>query len=196
MVKRYFSKLILDMPLHLAIPLNPSEQELVQACAEKQAWAQQKIYEEHYKTMMAVCLRYSNNPEDAFDILHEGFLKVFLNIGSYEPGSLLQAWIRRVMVNTAIDFYRKESRRVTSDLDEARSLTYTKSGPIEAITAEEVMKCVLALPNIYRTVFNMFAIEGYSHKEIADELGITESTSRSNLVKARTKLKQMLHGKI
>lgn len=184
------------MNINIAIPLNPSEQELVQACSERQEWAQRRIYEDHYKTMMAVCLRYSNSNEDAFDILHEGFLKVFLNIQSYEPGSLFQAWIRRIMVNTAIDFYRRESRRTTYDLDEARSMTYSKNGPIESMTVEEVMKAVQQLPPIYRAVFNMFAIEGYSHREIAEHLGITESTSRSNLVKARTKLKEMLHGKI
>jgi len=184
------------MEMNLAIPLNPSEQELVRACADRQSWAQQRIYEDHYKTMMTVCLRYSNNSEDAFDILHEGFLKVFTNIQSYEPGSMFQAWIRRIMVNTAIDFYRRESRRVTSDLDEARSISYSRTGPLETMMVQEVMKAVQQLPPIYRAVFNMFAIEGYSHREIADSLGITESTSRSNLVKARTKLKEMLHGKV
>lgn len=182
--------------MNIAIPLQPTEQELIRACIERQAWAQQRIYEDNYRLMMAVCLRYSNTADDAFDILHEGFLKVFLNIHSYEPGTLLQAWIRRIMVNTAIDFYRKESRRVTRDLDEAKTLTYSRSGPIEAITAEEVMKAVQKLPTIYKAVFNMFAIEGYSHREIAEHLGITESTSRSNLVKARNKLKELLHGKI
>lgn len=190
-----YSQLSPFMDLNIAIPLNPSEQELVNACAEKQSWAQQKIYEDHYKSMMAVCLRYSNNSEDAFDILHEGFLKVFINIKSYEPGSLFQAWIRRIMVNTAIDFYRRESRRVTSDLDEARAISYSRTGPVESMTLEEVMKAIQKLPTIYRAVFNMFVVEGYSHKEIADHLGITESTSRSNLVKARTKLKEMLNGK-
>jgi len=100
------------------------------------------------------------------------------------------------MVNTAIDFYRRESRRITSNLDDAKTLSYTKGGPIESMTASEIMKAVQKLPNIYRSVFNMFAIEGYSHREIAEHLGITESTSRSNLVKARNKLKELLHGKI
>ncbi|HEX5624670.1 MAG TPA: RNA polymerase sigma factor [Saprospiraceae bacterium] len=182
--------------MDLAIPLHPSEEELILACRDRKSWAQQKIYEDHYRTMMAVCLRYSSNPEDAFDILHEGFLKVFLNIQSYVPGSMLQAWIRRIMVNTAIDFYRKESRRTTSDLDEARTLVYSDSGPIEKISAEEIMKVVQQLPTIYRSVFNLFVMEGYSHREISEMLGITESTSRSNLVKARTKLKELLNGKI
>ena len=187
---------LFESKMNIAIPLQPTEQELILACIERQTWAQQRIYEDNYRVMMAVCLRYSNSSDDAFDILHEGFLKVFMNIKSYEPGTLLQAWIRRIMVNTAIDFYRKESRRITRDLDEAKTMSYSKFGPIETMTAQEVMKAVQKLPNIYRTVFNMFAIEGYSHKEIADHLGTTESTSRSNLVKARTKLKDLLNGKI
>jgi RNA polymerase sigma factor (sigma-70 family) len=182
--------------MSIAIPIQPTEAELIQACIERQSWAQQRIYEDNYRVMMAVCMRYSTNEEDAFDILHDGFLKVFMNIKSYEPGTLLQAWIRRIMVNTAIDFYRKESRRTTSNLEEARTLAYSNNGPLETIAAEEVMKAVQKLPTIYRAVFNMFIIEGYSHREIAEHLGITESTSRSNLVKARTKLKNLLHGKI
>lgn len=182
--------------MSIAIPLQPTEEELIHACIERQTWAQQRIYEDNYRLMMAVCLRYSNNSEDAFDILHDGFLKVFLNIKTYEPGTLLTAWIRRIMVNTAIDYYRKESRRITSNLDEAKTIAYSRSGPLESIAAEEVMKAVQKLPNIYRSVFNMFVIEGYSHREISEHLGITESTSRSNLVKARTKLKELLHGKI
>lgn len=182
--------------MNIAIPINPTEHELIQACVLKQNWAQRRIYEDHYRSMMAICLRYSNNSEDAFDILHEGFLKVFQNIESYEPGSLLHAWIRRIMVNTAIDFYRRESRRTTCDLDEARTISFSKSGPIEAMVVEDVMKAIQQLPPIYRSVFNLFAVEGYSHREIAEKLGIKESTSRSNLVKARTILKQLLHGKI
>ncbi len=182
--------------MNIAIPINPSEQELILACIERQTWAQQRIYEENYRLMMTVCMRYSNSSDDAFDILHEGFLKVFTNIRSYEPGTLLQAWIRRIMVNTAIDFYRKESRRTTTDLDEARTLAYSHTHPVDSMAAEEVMKAVQKLPPMYRSVFNMFVIEGYSHREIAETLNITESTSRSNLVKARTKLKELLHGKI
>jgi RNA polymerase sigma-70 factor (ECF subfamily) len=182
--------------MNIAIPIQPTELELIHAAVERQAWAQQKIYEDNYRLMMAVCMRYSNSSDDAYDILHDGFLKVFMNIHTYEPGTLLQAWIRRIMVNTAIDYYRKESRRTTRDLDEAKTMASSRNGPIEAITAQEVMKAVQKLPNIYRSVFNMFVIEGYSHREIAEHLGITESTSRSNLVKARTKLKDLLNGKI
>ena len=136
--------------MNIAIPIQPTEQELILACVERQTWAQQRIYEDNYRIMMAVCLRYSNSSDDAFDILHEGFLKVFMNIKSYEPGTMLQAWIRRIMVNTAIDFYRKESRRVTRDLEEAKTMSYSKSGPIEAITVQEVMKAVQGVEGPHR----------------------------------------------
>ena len=113
-------------------------------------------------------MRYSSSHEDALDILHDGFLKVFQHIPKYEIGTMLSAWIRRIMVNTAIDFYRRESRRSTTDLDEARTVWVDGQNVIGELN------------------------EGYSHKEIADTLHISEGTSRSNLVKARQKLKEML----
>ena len=142
--------------------------------------------------MMGVCLRYSNNREDALDILHEGFIKVFRNLGKYELGTSLSAWIRRIMVNTAIDFYRKNVRRRTEDIDHAYDLSTKDPSALSQMTAEEILESVQELSPAYRTVFNLYIIEGYSHKEIADLLGITESTSRSNLVKARLKLKDAL----
>ncbi len=176
-----------------AIPYNPTEEELIWACIEHKPWAQQKVYEDHYQVMLGVCLRFSSSREDACDILHEGFLKVFLNLKSYKPGTSLGAWIRRIMINTAIDFYRKESRKHTQDLELAHSVSYHSSHPITSLTVEEVLKAVQQLSPIYRSVFNLYVVDGFSHKEIAEMLGITESTSRSNLVKARIKLKELLH---
>jgi len=106
--------------------------------------------------------------------------------------------MRRIVVNTSIDYYRSKSRRQTADLDEAQHINHGSSSPIDALTLEEVMKAVQKLSLTYRSVFNLYIIEGYSHKEISDILGITESTSRSNLVKARQKLRELLnvdHGK-
>ena len=105
---------------------------------------------------------------------------------------MLSAWIRRIMVNTAIDFYRRESRRSTTDLDEARTVWVDGQNVIGELNAEDVMKAIQMLSPIYRSIFNLYVMEGYSHKEIADTLHISEGTSRSNLVKARQKLKEML----
>jgi RNA polymerase sigma factor (sigma-70 family) len=178
--------------MNLSISIPYSELEIIQACVRKESWAQKKIYEDFHNGMLAICMRYASNSDDALDILHEGFLKVFLNIHRYEIGTMLGAWIRRIMVNTAIDYYRKETKRMTSSLEEAKTVTLNSNSPIQTLAVEEVMKAVQKLSPIYRSVFNLYVIEGFSHKEISKTLNITESTSRSNLVKARNKLKSFL----
>lgn len=178
--------------MDIALNLKREEQNLITACANKERWAQQKLYEQHYSQMMGVCLRYSNNREDAQDILHEGFIKVFKNISKYQPGTSLSAWIRRIMVNTSIDFYRKNVRRRSEDIEQAYNISTDEADAISQMTESEILAAVQELSPAYRTVFNLYVIEGFSHKEIGVQLGITESTSRSNLVKARIKLKDIL----
>lgn len=176
----------------LALPLDYAEDSFIQACARKEMWAQKRLYEEYYPAMMGVCLRFSNNEDDALDILHEGFIKVFKHIGKYQAGTSLSAWIRRIMVNTAIDFYRKNIRRRTDDIEQAYTLHTEDADAISQCSEQEIMAAIQELSPAYRTVFNLYIIEGYSHREIADALEITESTSRSNLVKARVKLQELL----
>ncbi len=178
--------------MEIALPLNYQESDLIKACVRKERWAQQKLYEDYYSQMMGVCLRYANNEDDALDILHEGFIKVYKNISKYQLGTSLNAWIRRIMVNTAIDYYRKSVRRRTEDIEQAYDIYSNEADAISQCTEKEILEAVQKLSPAYRTVFNLYVIEGYSHKEIADILGITESTSRSNLVKARGNLKSLL----
>ncbi|MCB0618996.1 MAG: RNA polymerase sigma factor [Saprospiraceae bacterium] len=178
--------------MDIAIPINYQESDLIEACIRKERWAQRVLYEEHYGKMMGVCLRYANNSDDALDILHEGFIKVFKHIAKYQPGTSLTAWIRRIMVNTAIDYYRKNIRRRTEDLEQAYDVESPQADAISQCTEKEILAAVQELSPAYRTVFNLYVIEGYSHKEIAELLDITESTSRSNLVKARLKLQAAL----
>jgi len=166
---------------------NFDEKDFIEACVRNEKWAQQKIYEDHYSMMFPVCMRYANDKEEALDILHEGFIKVFRNISKYKSGTSLKAWIRRIMVNTAIDLYRKKVRKRTESLDNAYSVSSLDPDVISEMAAEEIMKALQEL-----SLFNLYIIEGYSHKEVADILKITESTSRSNLVKARKKLKEIL----
>ena len=182
-------------PMDIALQFRQEEQNFITACIRKERWAQKKLYEEHYSKMMGVCLRYSNNREDALDILHEGFIKVFKNISKYQPGTSIAAWIRRIMVNTSIDFYRKNIRRRTEDIDKAYQVSSDDADAISLCGEKEILACIQTLSPAYRAVFNLYVIEGYAHKEIADQLGITESTSRSNLVKARLKLKALLAAK-
>jgi RNA polymerase sigma factor (sigma-70 family) len=181
--------------MDLVIHYNEEENNFIQACINNERWAQKQLYESHYSMMMGVCLRYANCEEDALDILHEGFIKIFKNIAKYNSGTSLTAWIRRIIINSAIDYYRKELRRKTEDLSQAYYVGTHDPDAISQLNAEEILKALQQLTLSYRSVFNLYVIEGYSHREIAEILGITESTSRSNLVKARTKLKQILLAK-
>ena len=178
--------------MNIALPLEYDEKSLITACARHERWAQKVLYEEYYSRMMGVCLRYSNDQEEAVDILHEGFIKVFKNIRKYQPGTSLSAWIRRIMVNTAIDYYRKSIRRRTEDIEQAYDLSTDDADAISQCTEREILDAVQQLSPAYRAVFNLYVIEGYSHREIAEMLDITKSTSRSNLVKARSKLQALL----
>ena len=180
--------------MDLVLGLEHQERDLVQACIARERWAQQKLYEDNYGKMMGVCLRYANNDEDALDILHEGFIKVFKHIGSYQPGTALSAWIRRIMVNTAIDYYRKVTRRRTEDIETAYDLSADEADAISQCSEKDILNAIKKLTPAYRAVFNLYVIEGYSHREIGEKLDITESTSRSNLVKARLKLQAILTG--
>lgn len=178
--------------MDLRVDIAYDEVAFITACKANEEWALKRLYEEHYSIMLPVCMRYANCEEDALDILHEGFIKVFRYIAKYKAGTSLGSWIRRIMINTSIDYYRKEKRRRTENIDNAYSLSSNGVDAISALGAQEIIKALQNLTPAYRSVFNLYVIEGYSHKEVAKILDITESTSRSNLVKARTKLKDLL----
>jgi len=171
------------------------ELDYLSACMQNERWAQELLYKEYYPTMMPLCQRYATNKEDALDIMHEGFIKVFKHIHKYQPGTSLNAWIKRIMINTAIDYYRKAVRRRTEDLDTAYHVSSKDPNAINLLATEEIVNCLQQLTPSYRSIFNLYIMEGYSHREIAEKLGISESTSRSNLVKARAKLKTLLLAK-
>ena len=181
--------------MHYTVQLQGDEKTIIEACLREERWAQKAIYEAYYGVMMGVCLRYANCDQEALDILHEGYIKVFRHLERYQPGTSLYSWIKRIMVNTSIDYYRKESRRRTQDLDDAYNLATDSVSPISNMTKEEILKAIQTLSLAYRNVFNLYVIEGFSHREVAKKLNITESTSRSNLVKARSKLRDILSKK-
>lgn len=176
--------------MDFALHLERTEHNLIEALARQERWAQQQLYEQYYGKMMGICLRYAGSRDEALDLLHEGFIKVFQNIGRYKAGTSLTAWIRTIMVNTCIDYYRKTIRRRTEDINEAHALSSDDPDVLSNLTEREILQAVQELSPAYRAVFNLYVVEGYSHKEIGDALQITESTSRSNLVKARIKLKE------
>lgn len=179
--------------MDVTLAIKEQEQDFILACVRKERWAQQKLYEDHYGLLMSVCLRYSKDKDEAMDILHEGFIKIFKNIKKYKPGTSLTAWMKRIMVNTSIDYYRKMVRRRTEDISEAFDLSSNNPDALSEMSSQEILEAVQTLTPAYRLVFNMYVLEGYSHKDIADQLGISESTSRSNLVKARMKLRVFIN---
>lgn len=178
--------------MDISIAYNGSEKSLIEACLRKERWAQRILYESYYSPMYAICLRYAYNGQQAEDILHDGFLKVFKNLKQYQPGTSLKSWIKRIIINSAIDQYRKNVRNNTENIDQVYNLSTEEVSPTSKLIEKEILACVQALSPTYRAVFNLYVMEGYSHKEVAKVLDISESTSRANLVKARSKLREML----
>lgn len=181
--------------MDFTLNLERTETDFVLALSRQERWAQQLLYEQHYGKMMGICLRYAGSRDEALDLLHEGFIKAFQNIKRYKPGTSIAAWIRTIMVNTCIDYYRRNVRRRTEDLDTVYSASSDDPDVLSNLTEQEILGAVQELSPAYRAVFNLYVIEGYSHKEIGEALDITESTSRSNLVKARHKLQEYFASK-
>ena len=170
-----------------------NEQQLIEGCKSGNRLAQRELYEKFSRKMMAVCLRYVSDKETARDILQDGFVKVFTNIGSFAGQGSFEGWVRRIFVNSALEYLRKSDvLRESMDLDVSSELVHPDASVLEDISAAELMQLVQDLPAGFRTVFNMFAIEGYSHKEVGEALGITESTSRSQFTRARQLLQRRI----
>ncbi len=163
-------------------------EELVRACGKGKAAAQKQLYEQYERPMMALCARYIPQQQEAEDVLMQGFVKVFQKIDSYKFEGSFEGWLRRVFVNECLMHLRKKTH-LTASLEQAEGQMATVSAVLEA---DELLALVQALPTGYRTVFNLYAIEGYSHQEIAQQLGISEGTSKSQLSKARQMLQSRL----
>ena len=146
--------------------------------------------------MMALCLRYMGNREDAEDVLQEGFITLFKKLDSYTGAGSFEGWARKIFVNTALMHLRKtDALSLGEDIQEARGLFTEEATPVQKMGYAELMRMIGELPPDARTVFNMYVLEGYSHKEIAKELGCTEATSRSKLQRARIRLQEMIKEK-
>ena len=158
---------------------------IVQGCLNREAKAQKAFYSFFSSSMYAVCLRYSNTAEDAKDILQDGFLKVFAKIDQYTGKGSLEGWMKRVFVNTALEHYRvNKVYQQQSDVTEVKNVL-TEPQAIGKLTQQEILAVMQQMAPGFRTVLNMYAIEGYSHAEIAEMLGISEGTSKSQLSRAR-----------
>jgi len=154
--------------------------------------AQEKLYHAMASKMLGVCLRYARSTFEAEDMLQSGFIKVFRHLDSYQRVGSFEGWIRRIMVNTAIEMYRKNQRGgVSVEIDEVYD-DAQQTFSMDALECEDLLRLIQALPHGYRVVFNMYALEGFSHKEIAEALQISEGASKSQLSRARTWLKEKL----
>jgi RNA polymerase sigma-70 factor (ECF subfamily) len=174
---------------------------LVRECADGNRDYQQKLYKAMYSKMMGVCYRYADRPEDAKDLFQEGFMKVFEKIGKYNFKGSLEGWIRRIMVNHAIDHYRKNKKKFafSESMLEAEKIPEEANedlGMFEDISAKDLLLLVQQLSPVYRAVFSLYVLDDYSHAEIAAEMGISEGTSKSNLSKAKRNLKKLVLEKI
>ena len=157
---------------------------------------QEQLYARFSGKMYAVCMRYSGNADDAQDLLQEGFIKIFKNLDKYRGDGSFEGWIRRIFVNTSIEHYRKKSA-LQKMLDPNEVVVEDKDWNIlDDLAERDIIKMIQQLSPGYKMVFNMHVIEGYSHKEIGEQLGINEGTSKSQLARAKMVLKRMIAGNV
>lgn len=176
--------------------IEEKEHNLIKRCIDWDRNAQNELYNRYANSMFAVCFRYSRTREDAEDTFSEGFMKVFESIKNFKYTGSLEGWIRRIMVNSAIDKFRKNTIKlddfaIIENQPEIKNSYYDNF--YSQFDAEELMRLVQKLPPAYKMVFNLYAIEGFKHKEIADLLGISEGTSKSNLSDARAILQKAIN---
>jgi RNA polymerase sigma factor (sigma-70 family) len=168
--------------------------EVVAKCLKNQAAAQKQLYEAYAPQMLAICYRYTKSSAEASDVMQEGFVRVFTNLHQWKGEGEIGAWIRRIMVNTALNWLRDHRNMQWSDDRNIPENQYTQAviTPLENLEARELADLIRKLPTGYQTVFNLHAIEGYTHVEIGQLLGISESTSRSQYMRARKQLAQWI----
>lgn len=173
-----------------------NELQIIAGCKEQKREAQKMLYEKFSRTMYSICLRYCSDTDSAQDLLQDGFMKVFSNINSFENKGSFEGWLKRVFINLALENLRKKKNLIQSseDIQNLPDVVddSTEDDQMYRISEAELLKMIQELPRGYSAVFNLYAIEDYSHKEIAEMLGISEGTSRSQYVRAR----QLLQSKV
>jgi RNA polymerase sigma factor (sigma-70 family) len=170
-----------------------TEEMMLQGCLDNLATAQEALYNRFSPRMLGVCYRYARNREDAEDMLQEGFMKVYAQIHQFRNTGALEGWIRKIIVHTCINILKKNKKFSDSvDLIHASAVQLNENNIPSMLQAKQVVECIRLLPMGYRTVLNLYAIEGFSHKEIGSILDIEESTSRSQYTRARGLLEEIL----
>ena len=171
---------------------NITESDLINGCIEGNRRMQETLYQRFAPKMYGVCLRYAGTAEEAEDILQEGFIKIFKKMGSFRGEGSFEGWLRRIFVNTSIEHFRRKRYLQPVSEKEENTIEGKYLSVLDEMAARDVLALVQQLSPGYRTVFNMYVVEGYTHKEIADMLGISEGTSKSQLSRAKVILQDMV----
>jgi len=170
-----------------------TDKELIERCLENDPRAQEFLYKRFSRRMYGVCLRFARNTLEADDILQEGFIKVFTFLKDFRQDGSLEGWIRRTIVNTAINYYHsKENEWKETSIEKAESYKSVSEDALDIISTADLLDIIRELPEGYRMVFNLYVIEGYNHQEIAEMLHVSENTSKSQLSRARLALQDRL----
>lgn len=167
-------------------------QTLISGCRKGDRKSQEHLYQKYYAYGMSVCLRYTVNEEEAIEVLNDSFMKVFTKLETFDTGKPFQTWFRRILINTAINyFHRNEKHQHHQPLEGSTELAYEQH-ILSQLSYKEIIRLVQQLSPVYRTVFNLYVIDGYPHEEIAEVLQISVGASKSNLSRARANLRVML----
>lgn len=170
-----------------------SESEIIAGCLQKKRKAQKALYDQYHPVLLGICLRYAKSRAEAEDVLLMALTRIYRKIGTYSGDGSFEGWMKRIVINISIDNYRKNLKHYFhEDLEDVTPGELGFDIIPDSFSVRDILKTIQELPDGYRIVFNLFAIEGYSHKEISKEMGITESTSKTQLLKARKKLQQKL----
>jgi len=176
--------------------LNISETDIIRGCLEKDRKMQEMLYHRFSSKMYAVCLRYCKDAESAQDLLQDGFVKIFKNLDKFRGEGSFEGWIRRIFVNTSIEHFRKSVKNYAVSDTEDVVIEDSSLTALDNLAEKDIIQLIQQLSPGYRQVFNMYVIEGYSHKEIGGILGISEGTSKSQLARAKGILKRMVEEKL
>ncbi len=170
-----------------------SDSDLIAGCINEDRKMQYELYQRYASKMFGVCLRYTGNPEEAEDVLQESFIKVFKKVGSFRSEGSFEGWVRRIFVNTAIEHFRRKNYMQPVTEKEENSVEGKYISVLDKLAEKDIISLVQKLSPGYRTVFNMYVVEGYTHKQIAEMLGISEGTSKSQLSRAKIILQEMVN---
>ncbi|QKZ15510.1 RNA polymerase sigma factor [Spirosoma sp. KUDC1026] len=176
------------------VPHMPPLPDLLAGCLRNQRQSQELLYKQFYGYAMSVCLRYAPTRDSALEVLNDGFLKVFTRLDQYDSAQPFKGWLRRIMINSAVDHYRQEVRHHNQDnLEQAEQLSAPDAvDAYSQLAHEDLLMLIQRLSPAYRLVFNLYVMDGFTHEEIAGQLGISVGASKSNLARARENLRQLL----